>query len=72
MAERVDMSFKNKEVKMWFMIMVPVFILGSIALFTNEPTSRYLPFLIMMIGLAIYYSWRFSYRKKKKESDTKK
>ncbi|MFC3210235.1 hypothetical protein [Planomicrobium okeanokoites] len=72
MAERVDMSFKNKEVKMWFMIMLPVFILGTIALFTSEPTSRYLPFLIMMIGLAIYYSWRFRYRKKKKESDTEK
>lgn len=66
MAERVDMSFKNKEVKMWFLIMVPVFIIGSIALFASEPASRYLPFLIMLAGLAIYYTWRFRYRKKKK------
>lgn len=64
------MSFKNKEVKMWFLIMVPVFILGSIALFTSEPTSRYLPFLILIMGWISYYIWRFQYRKKKKETDT--
>ena len=72
MAERVDMSFKNKEVKMWFMIMVPFVILGVIALITSSPSSRYIPFLILMIGYAIYYTWRLRYRKKNKESDTNK
>ncbi|WP_281863945.1 hypothetical protein [Planomicrobium okeanokoites] len=72
MAERVDMSFKNKEVKMWFMIMVPFVILGVIALINSTPSSRYIPFLILMIGYAIYYTWRFRYRKKNKESDTNK
>ncbi|WP_372868839.1 hypothetical protein [Planomicrobium okeanokoites] len=70
MAERVEMSFKNKEVKMWFMIMAPFVIVGVIALITSPPSSRYIPFLILMIGYAIYYTWRFRYRKKKKESDT--
>ncbi len=67
MAERVDMSFKNKEVKMWFLIMVPVFVIGSITMLTEEPASRYLPFLILIAGWIIYYTWRFQYRKKKKE-----
>lgn len=71
MAERVDMSFKNKEVKMWFVIMVPVFIIGSIALLTSEPASRYLPFLILMAGLSTYYIWRYRYRKKQKETGDK-
>ncbi|RAZ77656.1 hypothetical protein DP120_09235 [Planococcus halotolerans] len=71
MAERVDMSFRNKEVKMWFIIMVPIFIIGSIAMLTNEPASRYLPFLILMAGFATYYIWRYRYRRRKKKTGNK-
>jgi len=72
MAERFDMSFKNKELKMWFLIMGPIFIIGSIALYNSTPSTRWLPFLILMIGYAIYYPWRYRYRKQQKEAGDKR
>ncbi|TAA71707.1 hypothetical protein [Planococcus salinarum] len=72
MAEQVEMSFKNKELKMWFMIMVPVIIIGTIALFINDGTTSWLQFIILFTGLVSYYTWRFQYRKKKKKTDAKK
>lgn len=71
MAERLDMCFRNKEVKMWFVIMGPFIVMGVIALLTSDPSTRWLPFLILMIGYAIYYPWRYNYRKVQKEADKK-
>ena len=71
MAERFEMSFRNKELKMWFLIMGPAFIIGTIALVTSDPSTRWLPFLILMIGYAIYYPWRWHYRKKQEETDSR-
>lgn len=68
MAERVEMSFKNKEMKMWFLIMGPALIIGSILMFSSISSNRYLPFSILLVGYAIYYPWRYLYRKKKKEA----
>lgn len=68
MAERVDMSFKNKEVRMWFVIMIPAFIIGAIALALNDSSTQYLHFIVLLIALVTYYTWRFRYRKKKKEN----
>lgn len=68
MAERVEMSFKNKEVKMWFLIMIPFFVIGSLVLFFGDQSTRYLPFLLIMAAWAIYYSWRYRYRKKRRNS----
>lgn len=69
MAERVDMSFRNKEVKMWFVIMIPIIIIGTITLFINDGTTSWLQFIILLTGLASYYTWRFRYRKKKKAAN---
>lgn len=71
MAERFDMSFKNKELTMWFVIMGPTLIIGSILMFTLDSSIRYLPFLILLVGYSIYYPWRFRHRKKKKEARDK-
>lgn len=72
MAERVEMSFKNKEVKMWFVIMIPVLIIGTIALFLNYPSPHSNQFIVLFLGLVTYYSWRYRYRKKKKEAGDKR
>lgn len=68
MAERFEMSFKNPELKMWFIIMGPVTVLGMVFLFTSSPSNRYYPLGILLIGLLSYYIWRYRYRKKKKET----
>lgn len=33
MADRVEMSFKNKEEKMWFTIMIPLVVIAFFAIF---------------------------------------
>lgn len=68
MAERVEMSFKNKEVKMWFWIMVPAFVIGAVALFLNDGQVPFLNLLVLGGGLVVYYSWRFLHRKKKRQA----
>ncbi|MCM3611650.1 DUF1129 domain-containing protein [Planococcus sp. MERTA32b] len=69
MAERVEMSFRNKEVRMWFWIMVPAFIIGAIGLFLNDGQVPFLNLIVLGGGLVVYYTWRFLYRKKKKKAD---
>lgn len=66
MADRVEMSFKNKEVKMWFLIMIPVVIMGTFAIFSSDPIARFVPIFLLFGGLATYYIWRFRYRRRQK------
>lgn len=68
MAERFEMNFKNPELKMWFIVMTPFIVIGGIALLMNDPSTRYVPFLSLIIGYAIYYIWRFRFRKKKRKA----
>lgn len=68
MAERMEMSFKNKEVKMWFLIVTPFVVIGSLVLFFGDPSTRFLPSLLLIVAWTIYYSWRYRYRKKRKNS----
>ncbi|MGE7979188.1 hypothetical protein [Psychrobacillus sp. NPDC093200] len=67
MSERFELSFKNKEVRIWFYVMLPTFIIGSIFIFYGEQKYQYIPFLLLVIAWSIFYLWRFFYRKKKKE-----
>lgn len=53
---------------MWVLIMGPALIIGSILMFSSISPNRYLPFLILLIGYALYYPWRYQYRKKQKEA----
>jgi len=68
MSERFELSFKNKEVRMWFYLAVPAFIIGSIFMIYGEQKyQRYIPFLVLVITWTIFYIWRFFYRKKQKQ-----
>ncbi|WP_152602418.1 hypothetical protein [Planococcus sp. CAU13] len=68
MAERFEMSFRNPELKMWFIIMVPAFIIGAVALFLNDGQVPFLNLIVILGGLLTYYIWRFRYRKKKRKN----
>ncbi|HSP22801.1 MAG TPA: hypothetical protein VLQ20_10820 [Planococcus sp. (in: firmicutes)] len=65
MNERFNLSFKNKEVRMWFYIMLPIAAIGFFILFSAAYKYNNLAILLVMIGWLIYYIWRFQYRKKK-------
>lgn len=68
MADRVEMSFKNKEEKMWFTIMIPVVVMAFFAIFSLHPVAKYLPVFLVLGGYATYYTWRFRYRRKQKSN----
>lgn len=65
--ERFDMSFKNKEVRIWFYLMAPLIIIGSIILFFGEQKYQYVRLLMLISVFAIFYIWRFFYRRKQKK-----
>lgn len=67
MSFRFELSFKNKKVRIWFVIMVPV-VLGSVLfmLFT-EINYHSLVSLFPVMGWLIFYIWRYLYRRKQKK-----
>lgn len=67
MSERFELNFKNKEVRMWLYLVVPTFIIGSIILFYGEQKYQYVRLLVLVVALAIFYIWRFFYRRKLKK-----
>ena len=66
MSERFELSFKNKEVRMWLYLMVPTFIIGSIIIFYSQQKYQYIPLSLLAIVWTVYYLWRYFYRKKMK------
>lgn len=66
MAGRFDCSFKNKEVRMAIYIMGPFFIAGLVWIFNMQNNYNPIVQLLPLIAWAIYYIWRYSYRKKMK------
>lgn len=67
MSERFELNFKNKEVRMWLYLAVPTFIIGSIILFYGEQKYQYIRLLVLVVAFAIFYIWRFFYRRKQKK-----
>lgn len=66
MNERFDLSFKNKEVRMWLYIMVPTFFIGSLLLIFGDNKDQYIRFSVLVIAIIVFYIWRFVYRRKQK------
>jgi O-antigen/teichoic acid export membrane protein len=66
MSERFELSFKNKEVRIWFYIAVPYIIIGSLFLFIGGPTYNYVSLILLVIAWITSYTWRFLYRRKQK------
>lgn len=67
MNERFDLSFKNKEVRMWLYLMTPTIIIGSIIIFLGKQEHQYIQLLVLVIALAIFYVWRYFHRRKQKK-----
>ncbi|GGA24417.1 hypothetical protein [Psychrobacillus lasiicapitis] len=64
MSERFDLSFKNKEVRVWFYLAIPTFIIVSIIIFYTEQNYQFIPILVFWM---IFYIWRFFHRRKQKK-----
>jgi len=68
MSERFELSFKNKEVRVWFYLAVPTLIIGIIIIYYGEQNYQYIPLLVFW---TIFYIWRFFYRRKRKKEEKK-
>ena len=71
MTERFDLSFKNKEVRMWLYIMVPTFIIGSLLLLFGDFKDQYIRFGLLVIAIIFFYVWRYLYRRKQTKKHPK-
>ena len=67
MSERFELSFKNKEVRMWFYLAVPAFIIGIIIIFYGEQNYQYIPLLVLYNMDYLLYMAFFYRTKQKKE-----
>ncbi|MCM3711755.1 hypothetical protein [Sporosarcina luteola] len=68
MSERYELSFKNKEVRMYVYLVVPTLIIASILIFYGEQNYHFIPLLAFLI---IFYVWRYFYRRKRKKEGEK-
>lgn len=66
MSDRIEMSFKNKEIRMWFIVMVPTVLIGMAFLYVGGVGTiyHYLLLPLSIVSQLFYYIWRSQHRKK--------
>ena len=69
MNDRFDLSFKNKEVRVWLGIMVP-FMAAAILLRLLTEIHMLYSNAIALAAWTVFFIWRFSYRKKQRKASS--
>lgn len=64
--ERFDMSFQNKRVKIWFAFVLPLGLLAVLLYIFLPIELQFIPTLLLIVGLAIYYAWVLIDKRKKR------
>lgn len=64
--ERFEMSFKNKRVRIWFSVILPISILAILLYIFLPVELQIVPTLLLMATLVIYYAWVFMSQRKNK------
>ena len=67
MNDRFELSFKNKEVRVWLVIMVPTVIAGVLLILFSETPTSYVTSLLPLISWTLFFIWRYFYKKKQKK-----
>lgn len=68
-VNRFELNFKNKQVRIWFITIIPTIIL-AILLYIMLPINFHLiPTLLLITAVIIYYGWIFINRKKQKKDN---
>lgn len=69
MMDSFEFNFKNKRIQMWLKTVLPAIIL-AIFLYTFIPTKlNYIPTLVLVTAVIIYYGWAFNDKKKQKRDN---
>ena len=64
--DRVELSFKNPIVKVWFMTVLPALMI-AIPLYLLLPIEQHIiPRLLLISAILGYEAWKFTYKRKKK------
>lgn len=66
MSDRFKLSFKNKEVRIWFVMMIPTVIIGTLIMVLVGIRYQYVAVLLTLIAWIIFYIWRYFHRKKQR------
>lgn len=67
MNDRFELSFKNKEVRVWMAIMVPTVIAEILLILFSETPNGYITGCLPLISWTLFYIWRYFYKKKQKK-----
>lgn len=67
MSERFELSFKNKKVRVWLIIMIPTVIIEISLLIFTEIQQGYITGFFPLISWTVYFIWLYSYNRKQKE-----
>lgn len=69
MSDRIELSFKNKVVRMAFIIMVPTIIAVILLLLATEIPAAYVTSL-PLVSWTIFFVWLYFYKRKQKKIDS--
>lgn len=64
--QRFDMSFQNKRVRVWFASVLPLGLLAVLLYIFLPIELQFIPTLLLIVGLAIYYAWVLIDKRKKR------
>ena len=70
MSDRFELSFKNKEVRIWMVIMVLATIAGALIVLFTEIQHLFITGSFPVLAWMIFYIWRYFYRRKQKETSS--
>ena len=69
MKNRFQLSWKNKEVRMWIYIMIPTALIGFSILIFADYAYQPIASLVILSAWIVFFIWRLRYRKGKKDSN---
>lgn len=64
--DRFDMSFQNKKVRVWFAFVLPLTLLVALLYIFLPLEFQFIPTLLLIVGLSIYYAWVVIDKRKQK------
>lgn len=65
MSDRFELSFRNKEVRIWLAIMIPATIAAVVMIIFTETTTLYST-AILTVAWLIFLGWRYFYRRRQR------
>jgi hypothetical protein len=55
--ERMELSFKNSRVRMWFLVMVPAIFITILLFITLPNNYHFIPTATPIVAMVVYWVW---------------